>query len=338
MTLARTDISIDVTSALPSGATSEPVSIAATVVWDPDRLSPRPRVHVAIPGGTYHRRYWDLRPPGRAGYSQAEWTAGRGDVFVACDYLGGGDSSRPADGDFMTLEVCADAAHHVVRHLRDGIARGTLVGGLPALSGSPVVGLGQSLGGFITMMQEGKYRDFDAVAIFGASPLVIANIPQHRRLEGLSTEERRRAIMEDNARTAGVSELPVYHGAPRANFAGIFHVPDVAHDLLEYDEAECDTLISRVSGTDGMTPGISQALAAQITVPVFLAFGEIDVSADPHLEPSGYPAANDITLVVVPDMAHMHNFADTRALLWERFGGWLSAVVDGAGTLNATRS
>jgi len=338
MTLARADIGIDVTSALPPGATSEPVSIAATVVWDPDRLAPRPRVHVAIPGGTYHRRYWDLRPPGRAGYSQAEWTARRGDVFVACDYLGGGDSSRPADGDFMTLEVCADAAHHVVRYLRDGIARGTLVGGLPALSGSPVVGLGQSLGGFITMMQEGKYRDFDAVAIFGASPLVIANIPQHRRLEGLSTEERRRAIMEDNARTAGVSELPVYHGAPRANFAGIFHVPDVAHDLLEYDEAECHTLISRVSGTDGMTPGIGQPLAAQITVPVFLAFGEIDVSADPHLEPSGYPAANDITLVVVPSMAHMHNFADTRALLWERFGGWLSAVVDGAGTLNATRS
>jgi len=37
-------------------------------------------------------------------------------------------------------------------------------------------------------------------------------------------------------------------------------------------------------------------------------------------------------------MAHMHNFADARALLWERLGGWLSAVVDGADTLNATRS
>ena len=188
------------------------------------------------------------------------------------------------------------------------------------------------------MMQQGKYRDFDAVAIFGASPLVIANIPQHRRLEGLSTEERRRAVMEDNARTAGVSELPKYHGAPRSNFAGIFHVPEVAQDLVAYDEAECHTLISRVSGTDGMTPGISQALAAQITGPVFLAFGEIDVSADPHLEPSGYPAANDITLVVIPNMAHMHNFADTRCLLWERFGAWFSAVIDGSDNPSKVRS
>ena len=36
-----------------------------------------------------------------------------GSSFVACDYLGGGDSSRPDDGDFIGLEVQADAAHGV---------------------------------------------------------------------------------------------------------------------------------------------------------------------------------------------------------------------------------
>ena len=75
-------------------------------------------VVLAIPGGTYHRRYWDLQPPGRSGYSQAEWMADRGVVFVASDYLGGGDSSRPADGDFMTLEVAADAAHAAYQQIR----------------------------------------------------------------------------------------------------------------------------------------------------------------------------------------------------------------------------
>ena len=201
--------------------------------------------------------------------------------------------------------------------------RATLVAGIPPLSDARYIGIGQSLGGFITMMQQGKYGDFAAIGIFGASPIVIANIPDHRRLDGLSQEERRQAIMADNARTSGVPELPMYHGAPRENFKGIFHVLDVADDLVAYDEAQCHTLISRVTGTDGMTPGISKEFADRIEVPVFLAFGASDVSADPHAEPTGYPSSPDVTVVVTPDMAHMHNFADTREQLWRRFEKWL---------------
>ena len=54
------------------------------------------------------------------------------------------------------------------------------------------------------------------------------------------------------------------------------------------------------------------------------AAGATDVSADPHREPAGYPASSDITLVVIPEMAHMHNFADTRRQLWDRFYAWLA--------------
>ena len=47
------------------------------------------------------------------------------------------------------------------------------------------------------------------------------------------------------------------------------------------------------------------------------------MSADPHAEGTGYPGSSDITVVVTPRMAHMHNFAETRALLWQRFFEWL---------------
>lgn len=326
MTEIRHDFRIDVTAALPPGAAEGPVEIAATLIADPKAVGDHPHVVIGIPGGTYHRRYWDLRPPGRAGYSQAEWLAAHGIVFVACDYLGGGDSTRPADGDFMTLEVCADVAHEMYQQVRAGLEKGTLTAMLPALVDPVYIGIGQSLGGFITMMQQGKYADYPGIGVFGASPILIANIPEHRRLEGMSAEERRRAVMADNAKTAGVAELPAYHGAPRENFAGIFHVPGVADDLLAYDEEQCHTLISRVTGTDGMTPGISQVFADRIEAPVFLAFGDSDVSRDPRSEPAGYPVSRDITLVVVPRMAHMHNFADTRERLWDRFYRWLPAV------------
>ena len=317
---------VDVTAALPEGAGGgKPVTVAVTVIADPAKLAPAPVVVFAIPGGTYHRRYWDLQPPGRSGYSQAEWMAERGVIFVACDYLGGGDSSRPADGDFMTLEVAADAAHAVYHHLRAQLEAGSLDALEPVVDAA-YVGMGQSLGGFITMIQQGKHADYSGVAILGASPIRIANIPHHRELDGLAEDERRRMVMEDNARTSGLTELPVYHGAPRDTLRDIFHVKGVPDDLVQYDEEACHTLISRVTGVDGMTPGYAAPFAEVIESPVFLGWGDVDVSAAPHVEPSAYPRSRHVTLSVVEDMAHMHNFADTRERLWEDLLAWLAVM------------
>ena len=320
----RRTIDLDVTAAMPeTSQLGKPITVAVTVVADPSIVAPEPTVVLAIPGGTYHRRYWDLQPPGRSGYSQAEWMADRGVVFVASDYLGGGDSSRPADGDFMTLEVAADAAHAAYQQIRDQLEAGSLDEGLPPVADATYVGVGQSLGGFITMIQQGKYADYAGVAILGASPILIANIPHHRRLEGASPEDRRRMIMEDNAMSSGLAELPMYHGAPRDIARHIFHVKDVPDDLLRYDDEACHTLISRVTGVDGMTPGYAMPFSEVIESPVFLGWGDIDVSADPHLEPSAYPRSRHVTLSVVEQMAHMHNFADTRERLWEDLAAWL---------------
>ena len=324
MTYVKRTLEVDVTAAMPESARrSEPVTIALDVVADPAKVTSESVVVLAIPGGTYHRRYWDLQPPRRSGYSQAEWMADRGVVFVASDYLGGGDSSRPADGDFMTLEVAADAAHEVYHQVRDELGKGTLDDRLPPVTDATYVGVGQSLGGFITMIQQGKYADYAGVAILGASPILIANIPHHRQLDGVSPEEKRRMTMEDNARTSGLTELPMYHGAPRNTFRGIFHVDDVPDDLVRYDEEACHTMISRVTGVDGMTPGYAKPFAEAIESPVFLGWGDVDVSADPHREPSAYPRSRHVTLSVVEHMAHMHNFADTRQQLWEDLLAWL---------------
>jgi pimeloyl-ACP methyl ester carboxylesterase len=319
---------VDVTAAMPEAARGgEPVTIAATVVADPAKVAGQPVVVFAIPGGTYHRRYWDLHPPGRTGYSQAEWMADRGVIFVASDYLGGGDSSRPDDGDFMTLEVAADAAHSLHQRIRDELEAGSVDAQLAPVTDGTYIGLGQSLGGFITMIQQAKYADYAGIAILGASPILIAHIPHHRQLEGISTDERRRMIMEDNAKTSGLPELPMYHGAPRDVLRDIFHVKDVEDDLLAYDEEQCHTLISRVTGVDGMTPGYARPFAELVECPVLLGWGDVDVSTDPHLEPSAYPRSRHVTLSVVEDMAHMHNFAATREQLWEDLVAWLPVAV-----------
>ena len=94
-------------------------------------------------------------------------------------------------------------------------------------------------------------------------------------------------------------------------------------DLFRYDKEACHTLISRVTGVDGMTPGFAKPFADVIESPVFLGWGDVDVSAAPHLEPGAYPRSRHVTLSIVEDMAHMHNFADTREQLWEDLLAWL---------------
>jgi hypothetical protein len=39
-----------------------------------------------------------------------------------------------------------------------------------------------------------------------------------------------------------------------------------------------------------------------------------------------FPRAHDITVYVVPRMAHMHNFASTRRWLWDRSLDWVESV------------
>ena len=72
--------------------------------------------------------------------------ADRGVVFVASDYLGGGDSSRPADGDFMTLEVAADSGpRRVPRRSATELEAGSLDDSLAPIADATYVGFGQSL-------------------------------------------------------------------------------------------------------------------------------------------------------------------------------------------------
>ena len=68
------------------------------------------------------------------------------------------------------------------------------------------------------------------------------------------------------------------------------------------------------------------AEAAAIDVPVFVGDGERDVCTDPRAEPQAYRSSRDITVVEVPRMCHMHNFAATRHVLWQRIQDFVDAA------------
>src|SRR4029078_13355955 len=71
-----------------------------------------------------------------------------------------------------------------------------------------------------------------------------------------------------------------------------------------------------------LPPGAIAAEAAAVTSPVLAAFGQRDVCADPKGEPRAYLSARSVDLFVCPRMGHMHNFASTRELFWQRIDTW----------------
>lgn len=106
-----------------------------------------------------------------------------------------------------------------------------------------------------------------------------------------------------------------------------FHWEDVPQHLVDADIA-CKPPIfgppaAWISQTipaipDLVLPGVIAREAAIIDVPVLLAMGERDVTQDSLRELAAFQSAQDLALSVFPRMAHMHNFAGTRASMWQR--------------------
>ena len=78
----------------------------------------------------------------------------------------------------------------------------------------------------------------------------------------------------------------------------------------------------RQSYVDALLSGHSARFAAELECNVFLGFGDHDVPPLPHADVAFYPRSKDVTLYVLRNSAHCHNFASSRTLLWDRIGLW----------------
>jgi len=304
--------------------------IVATVAA-PARIGPAPTIVFALPGGGYARGYFDLHFAAHAGYSQAEHHVGHGVFLVAMDHLGVGDSSIDAN-DHLTIEDIAAANDAAAREILRRLRTGALDPSLPAVAPGFVVGTGQSMGGGVTIIMQGRHRTYDAIAPLGYSPRH-TSLPQR-------SPAMREAL---KAAFAGVSRRtpPAALSVPRSSaqvpdFLYPFHCEDVPRDIVAADLAGGYPLRETPPPWGSrtvprcvvamMSKGYVEEEAAAVDVPVLLGFGERDVSEDPSQEPGMFPHSRDISVFVVSNMAHMHNFASTRGLLWDRIVDWMDAV------------
>lgn len=332
--MRKIELRVDVSAAVPLPGRHE-VAMTAHVP-SADALGPRPVAIFASPGGGYARHYYDMHPPGRTGYSEAEAHVAKGFIFISYDHLGVGDSSTGHLREYTVPQLAAanDAA---VREVARRLGEGTLSDALPPLPNLVRIGIGQSMGGCVTVVMQGRHETFHAIAPLGFSAI-------HTVLPQRDPAERQRGL-DHHARVGrrDVGRISVEEASQGVvDFVYPFHWDDVPADILAADmeggyplrktAPAWGSLTVPPCAVTMMTPGVVAAEAASVKVPVLIAMGERDVCPDPHAEPSAYSASNDVSLFVVPRMAHMHNFGSTRARLWSRIESWSRLVAMDCGS------
>lgn len=320
---------IDVSDAAGLG---QPVELAATVCLPaPDTLPERPVVIFAVPGGGYSRGYFDMRFAGHEGYSEARWHAARGTIHVAVDHIGVGQSTIPdlAQITFQTLAATYDSC---VRQILARLADGSLAEGFAPVTDPFTVGMGQSMGGGVSILTQGRFATFDAIAPCGVSAIHTA-LPQRDPAAFAQGMARFDAVKSGAAR----SHLETDHSG--VDYVYAFHWEDVPADILHedmkggYPIRETAPPFGSVTipycAVQMMLPGAFAADAAAVRVPVLVANGERDTCPNPHAEAAAYAGSRDVSIFIVPTMAHMHNFASTRERLWQRLHDWSRMVARG---------
>jgi pimeloyl-ACP methyl ester carboxylesterase len=294
-----TAIELDVSAAL-----GEPAHLSGSFYPAPSQpTSSQQPLLVCLPGGTYNRGYFDLPIPG---YSFAQHMIDRGYGLVTFDQLGTGDSTRP------TREIgLADQASAVASAVRQ----------LPEVTGhaGPFIGVGHSMGGYVAMLQQHHDRTYLALAILGTTNQWVEplGLPPEL-LAAAATRAGRDALVDQMA-----SAIPDrFVEADRTPLLPWFHLPDVPSSVIAEDVRTTSTVVPSRCAAQSSVPGIVRDEAADIDVPIFLGYGEVDVSPDPRREVEAFAASHDITLYLLKGSGHCHNMASTRHLLWDRLAAW----------------
>jgi len=319
------ELTVGVSAALPFADQTN--TLSATVHTAAGGYDGPPRaVLVCWPGGSYSRVYWDMQIPGHPGYSFAEHMTGRGFLVVAVDPLGVGSSSRPADVDAVTLETMAAAAAEFVRQLRRRLAAGELDDRVAPVNDVPVVGVGHSLGGCLTIVEQALHGSYEAVAnlgfTHGRKDMIEGGPPA-----GLDQDPDApmRAAVEQAKAFLSTDWDEGYSVAPRAVNHGWLYESDVPADVIAADDRTAAAW-PRQSYVGALLAGHSAGYAARLTCPVLVGFGDRDVPECPHDDIAFYSASPDVTLLILAGSAHCHNFAGTRTVLWDRLGHWAAGV------------
>jgi Alpha/beta hydrolase family len=328
--LSTTKVSVDVSELVPFSGS---FTLEGWVRTSSRLTSPSPILLCCLAGGKCSTGYFDLGVEGYPDYSMADYLAARGFIVVAFDHLGVGASSAVDDIFLVTPGLASAVNDHAHRAVMRELASGTLVPGVGPLPDLVSIGVGHSMGAMLLSVQQARHATFAALALLGHG----VGLPTVLNEEELSLV-RRGTIREEDvvalARTRFAA--PPVPGSSRPP-PGSFLPPDLP-EAVRHAFMDQQTELLYSCGLTSMLPGSTDPDKAVVTAPVFLGFGEDDLTSDFIGCAALYRAANDISLFVLPGAAHCHNQSALRTTLWDRLAYWARGVAtlqsrdDGAGS------
>ena len=210
-----------------------------------------------------------------------------------------------------------------MRQIRERLLHGQLHAQLP--DALPIVGVGHSMGACLTTMVQATAHPYDAVVLLGYG-VQITNVHE-RTADAAELNDRLEQTIQACCQLTGAKPTDTHVLAPRGYLADIFYAGEVPQKVIDADTAVQSRVPLR-AGAEVTTPGMVEEYASRVDVPVFLAFGAAaDVSPNPHAEPLNYTGSPDVTVHLVPNSGHCHNFASHRSQLWDRIARWVATVI-----------
>lgn len=259
---------------------------------------------LAVHGANYNHKYWDVPTINGHEYSFARYMAEQKYAVLAIDQLGAGESTKPADGDAVTLDQTASGIHQVITRLRSGE-------NATGYAFEKVVTVGHSLGTINAIYAQGTYHDADAVVATGMGhvphelPVPAELIQELLQYEYFKLPDALRPLM-------------------------FYYTPGADPDVLQYDADYLADFLARGQLTTGILPAFSFDMAAlrvgQVDGPVLVQLGEFDGLSPASLadgEAAYFTSASSVTVQALPGVGHDFNTHFRNHEGWRLMDEWL---------------
>src|SRR5215207_1101599 len=258
---------------------------------------------LALHGATYNHKYWDVPNINGHDYSFARHMAEQKYAVLAIDQLGAGESSRPADGDLLTVDNTASAIHQVITQLRAGTGVGYAF--------ERVVTVGHSLGSINAVYEQATYHDADAVITTG-----LGHVPH--------------ALPVPDAVVAEMLQYE-YTPIPCEMRGPLFYYAQGADpDVVAHDCADLADFVARGQLVTGILTAFDPAASrvGSVTGPVLVQLGEFDVLFPASLaggEAPFFTSASSVTVQSLPGVGHDFNTHFRNHKGWRLIDEWLKS-------------
>jgi pimeloyl-ACP methyl ester carboxylesterase len=259
---------------------------------------------VAIHGATYNHKYWVVPTINGHEYSFADYMADRKYAVLAIDELGTGESTRPDDGDLLTLDQTASTIHQVITQLRAGD------GGV-GYAFSRVVTVGHSLGAINAIYEQATYHDADAVVSTG-----MGHVPHELPIP---------------AEVIGAMLQFEYSPLPAEGRSALFYyAPGADPDVIAYDNNFLADLLARGQLSTAILgifdPAVTRVGAT--TGRVLVQLGEFDALFPASLaegEAAYFTSASSVTVQSLAGVGHDFNTHFRNHEGWRLIDEWLQS-------------